>query len=661
MAEPDTLPSRPSRAILGSLRVGVPVAGLLWLGAGVARVGLGEPLDVPWPWLLARDVALVTVLATSAWGLGGVVARWWSQGLEAGEDRLARVAVGLGLIGIAEFLLGVVGWLGRVQIAGLLAAGLLLAAHTAWHGWTRKSRSAQPEWSRSELACGALLAVASAVILCGVVVPETFYDALYYHDAFPALYLRHGRIAVFPSAVHSAMPSHVDLLFSSLLAWGGASTVKVGNFALLLGTLGWIVMLGRRLGSRLGGLLGALVMVGLPGVGVMAGLGSVDLGVTFFAIGCVALTAVGLSERPATAAWLGAAFLAGVAAGSKYSALLFVLVWGAGAASRLVVGSPRPRRLALVLGVVTLVLAGGGGWYIRNQLVLGSALYPALARPGSPASEVAAKLRSDSGPPGGWLQVPRVLVDAALERRGMGAGAEVWPGVLLLVAGVMWALGRPGAARWLAVLVVAMIVGWARSVLIVRYAYPALAVAAVLAGVGSVTSATRRGLRVALVGVLVVVSGLGLVRTVSLVGLVHGRPWAFLAGLQGAGAFLAERVAHFEAARWVASHTPEQSTRLLLVGETQGYYFDRDYEPVSAYDRHPLVAWTSLCASGPELRSLLRSHAFTHLVINAGELDRLNRRYRHCVLDVREARVFREMVSACETVWSKNGVSVLVL
>ncbi|HPS79068.1 MAG TPA: hypothetical protein PLS53_13000 [Thermoanaerobaculaceae bacterium] len=655
------MPRRPSRAFLRTLRAAVPAAGLLLLGAGVTRVGLGEPLDVPWPWLLARDLALVTVLAASAWGLGGVVARWWCQGLEAGEDRLARVAVGLGLYGVAEFLLGVMGWLGRAEIAGLLAAGLLLAARKAWHGWTRESRPARSGWSRAELAGGALLAAASAVILCGVVVPETFYDALYYHDAFPALYLRHARIVVFPSAVHSAMPSHVDLLYASLLAWGGASTVKVGNFALLLGTLGWIVMLGRRLGSRLGGLLGALALVGLPGVAVMAGLGSVDLGVTFFAIGCVALTVADLSEKTATGPLLGAAFLAGVAAGSKYSALLFVLVWGAGVTVSLVVRSPRPRRFALLLGMATLVLAGGGGWYLRNQVVLGNALYPALARPGSPASEVAARLQSDSGPPGGWLQAPRVLVDAALERRGMGAGAELWPGVLLLLAGAVWGLGRPGAVRWLAVLVVAMMVGWARAVLIVRYAYPALALAAALAGVGCVASVSRRGLRVALVGVLVAVSGLGVARTVSLIDLVHGQPWAFLAGRQGSGAFLAERVAHFEAARWVASHTPEQSTRLLLVGETQGYYFDRDYEPVSAYDRHPLVAWASLSTSGPELRNLLRSHGFTHLVVNARELDRLNRRYRHCVLDLREAQVFREMLATCEAVWSKNGVSVLAL
>lgn len=641
-------------------RLTLGAIGLLALGAGVARVGLGEGLEAPWPWLLLRDAALVLAVAASAWGFGGLAARWWRPDLEVWEDRLARVAVGLGAIGVAELGLGMVGLLRRPWIAALLLAGLLLAIWQMSHVRPGEAVPVAPRWSPSELTLAAALGVAGAVILCGVITPETFYDALYYHDAFPAQYLRHGRVLVFPHAVHSAMPSHVDLLYAPLLAWGGASTVKLGHFALLAGLMGWVGVLGRRLGSRLGGLAGALVLATLPGVGVMAGLGVVDLGVTFFTTGCVALTVAALAGATASAPLLAAAFLAGAAAGSKYSALLFVLVWAV-AVLAVLVTRHRPRQwLSLGLGVGALVLAGGGGWYVRNQVVLGNAVYPALSAPGSAASEVVARLQSDSGPPGPWLDTPRVLLDAALERRGLGAGAEVWPGVLLLALGVLWALLTRGWPRWLGVMVILMLLGWARSVLILRYAYPALAVAAVLVG-GACAAAPRRGLRAAFVAVVVCAGGLGLARTVHLIDLVHRQPWAFFAGRQGAQEFLSERVPHFQAARWIAATTPDRGTRLLLVGETQGYYFARDFEPVSAYDRHPLAEWAGACSSGGELARLLRGKGFTHVVVNAAELGRLDRRYQHLSLAPREARVVREMLSACSAVWTGAGVSVYAL
>lgn len=656
----DVTASGSTRPGLDGRRLVVPAIGLLVLVVGLIRVGPGEGLGAPWPWLLLRDTALVLVVAASAWGLGGLPARWWRTDLDVGEDRLARIAVGLGVMGVVELGLGVVGLLHRPPIAALVLAGLFLAVCRTPHPRTGEVDPGSPAWTRSELVLGAALGVSGAVVLCGVVAPETFYDALYYHDAFPAQYLRLGRVQVFPNAVHSAMPSHVDLLYAPLLAWGGASTVKLGHFALLAGTLGWVGVLGRRLGSRLGGLAGALVLVTLPGVGVMAGLGAVDLGVTFFTTGCVALTVAGLTRVPASAPLLGAAFLAGVAAGSKYSALLFVLVWGAVAVVVLVSRCSPKRWLALGLGAGALLLAGGGGWYLRNQVVLGNAIYPALSAPGSAASEVTARLQADSGSPGPWLETPRVLLDAALEKRGLGAGAEVWPGVLLLAMGVLWALLHQGWARWLGVMVVLMLLGWSRSVLILRYAYPALAVAAALVGC-TCAAAPRRGLRAGLVTVVICVGGLGLARTVRLVDLVHRQPWGFLAGRQGAPEFLSERVPHFQAAQWVAANTPERGTRLLLVGETQGYYFARDFEPVSAYDRHPLAGWVGACSSGGELADLLRGEGFTHILVNVAELDRLNRMYQHLPLRPREAQVVREMLAACTHAWAGAGVSVYAL
>ncbi|MGV8041977.1 MAG: hypothetical protein AB2L07_18595 [Thermoanaerobaculaceae bacterium] len=631
--------------------VGVPAVLVL------AVVGGGEGWAWAWPVVFLRDLALVGAVAVSAWGIGGTVAGCWRPGLDADEDRLARIAVGLGVLGLAVLALGLVGWLSRPAVTLVVAAGLLL-------GGTRFILDSEPPQprpterrGRAEVVARLSVVLVAAVALCGSVVPESFYDALYYHTAFPAHFLRLGRIVVFPHAVHSAMPSHVDLCYVPLVAWGGASTVKLGHFALYCGVLAWIAALGRRLWGRPGGVWAAAILAAVPGMGVMAGLGGIDLGVTFFAAGCVTLTVAGVSagvlHRPIL---LAAAFLAGVAAGSKYSALLFVFVWAVAVAAMLL--WCRPRRMALAGGLAVLVMLGGGGWYLRNLVVLGNPLYPALAAPSSEAARVEANLRADSASPGGWLDAPRALLEAIAERRPMGAGAELLPGVLLVVAGVVWALGRAGPGRWLAVIVVLMGLAWSRSLLIVRYAYPVLVVGAAVAAGILVSSRTRSGWRRALAAVAIVLAGLGAVRLAAVIDVVHQHPWRFLAGQQSAATFLAERLPHFEAARWVAAHTPERATRLLLVGETQGYYFARDYEPVSAYDRHPLVAWAEASAGAADLDTRVRQLGFTHVVLNRSELQRLNRAYGHFVLSERAARVVAEWLAGCPVEWSGNGVQI---
>lgn len=649
---------------------------LVGVAAGLilATVGSGEGWAWPWPLVFLRDLVLVGAVAVSAWGIGGTAAPWWRAGLEAGEDRLARIAVGLGVLGLAVLALGLVGWLSRPVVTLVVAGGLLLGgARFACDPQPPRPRPAEPR-GRAEVLARLSVVLVAAVALCGSVVPESFYDALYYHTAFPAHFLRLGRVAVFPHAVHSAMPSHVDMCYVPLVAWGGASTVKLGHFALYCGVLAWVAALGRRLWGRPGGAWAAAILAGVPGVGVMAGLGGIDLGVTFFAAGCVTLTVAGFSpgglQRPLL---LAAAFLAGVAAGSKYSALLLVAGWSAAVAVLLLgawrrngkvrafsdrLPGSRPRRPALAAALAALVLLGGGGWYLRNLVVLGDPLYPALAAPSSAAARVEANLRADSAAVGRWLDAPRALVEAIRESRGMGAGAELLPGALFVVAGVVWALGRAGPGRWLAVMVILMVLAWSRSLLIVRYAYPLLVAGAAVAAGLVAFGWTRSGWRRALSAVVVALAGLGAVRLAAVVDVVHQHPWRFLAGRQDAAGFLAERLPHFEAARWVAAHTPERATRLLLLGETQGYYFARDYEPISAYDQHPLVAWAEASPSAVDLDARVRQLGFTHVVLNRSELQRLNRAYGHCVLSERAGRVVAEWLGGCALEWSGNGLLI---
>lgn len=627
----------------------------------VEAVGTGDALTWTWPVPFLRDLALVALTVCSAWGLGKTLAGGVLVGLHPFDQRLGCIALGLGVQVVLLFGLGVASCLSRTTVACVLAAGLLAACL----GGRRPSASASgesverigPGWRWEEKLVAAAGAVAALISFRGALLPEVFFDALHYHDSLPALFLVRHRIEVLPHAVHGVMPANVNLLFLPLLSWGGASTVKLAHFLMWLGSAGWALVLGRRLGGRLGGLVSAALVLGVPGVGVMAGFGGVDLGVTFFVLGGLSLTVAALGKRSGPLL-VGASVLMGVAGGAKYTVLPTLGLWAAATAGSWL-GRHRDSRSVRALATTLIVCAlVACPWYVRNWWVLGNPVYPAFEPAGSEGARVVARVRADATPPGPWRLVGGDLLSAFGELRPFGAGAEVLPVSIALAVGLLLGVSRK-EGQWLAVVAAGMLLIWSRSVQILRYAYPALGIAAALAALALQRAGPRLARWVsAAVAALVLGGG---VRVLAIQGALMGDASDYLMVRQSLSEFLAARLPHFQAAQWVAANTPERGTRLLLVGETQGYYFGRDFEPVSAYNQHPLAGWALSCSGGEELTKLLRSEGFTHIVVNAAELDRLNRRYQHLPLAPREAQVVREMLAACTRAWAGAGVSVYAL
>lgn len=625
--------------------------------AAVAIIGTGDLLRTIWPLTALRDAALVAVLAVAACGLGAIVAKWLNVEWHGAKGVLLRVSLGLAVASVIVFAIGLAGALNRPVLAALLVAGLTAA--------TRATRAPSPSCGdeaggdrRVEWALAVGIAVAAIVALRGALAPETFYDALYYQDAFPALFLRHGRVEVFDFAIHSAMPFGINMLYTPLLAWGGASTVKLAHFGFYLGSAMWVATLASFLAGRLAGRIAALLFMSIPGVAVVAGLGAIDLGITFFSVSGLALIAMAIPSahwRPLVPA---SACLIGAAMGGKYSALAVGAVWGLGVLVWLLRGRTGVygQRVRAVVIAAILVIAVGGGWYLRNWMLLGSPVFPEFSPPGSTATQVAAMLRRDAGGAAGWSEVPAVLVGVLTEARVYGAGSETWPVGLVLLPGLLWGLWRGGQGRWLSLAAIVLFIVWARSFLMLRFAYPALAIAAVLAGAAWFEIGRKQRWPVA--AMLTVAVGTALLRVVGIQDVVMGE---YLATGETAESFLLRRLQGFGGVEFVRNSTPAAGTRILLVGETRGYYLNRDYEPVGACNHHPLVAWVAGCRSGDDLILLLQRKGFTHVLVNFSELGRLNRYYGHCLLSASQAGVVEAALAASIRVFAEGGVAIYEL
>jgi len=616
---------------------------------------------------LMRDMALVGLLAGAMWAVGQRVRRFAGDISRGLESFLTSVGIGATCYALFIFMIGISGLLYMPVILLSVAVGLLPGvgdfANAVKTIGQEDANGSSINITYSEMSLLAVLLASGMVTFVAVLIPEKFYDALYYHDAFGALYLiRHG-IDVFPYAVHNAMPSNVDLLYIPLLGFGGASTVKLAHFLFWVGSCLWIYSMGGRWSGRTAGICGMVVFAALPGVGAMAGVGAVDLGVCFFTLGAIALLARWIFAGEGRGSLISSAIMLGMAVGSKYSALAAAVVMAVGVIAGAIRRGGISRGSAACVfsyGAVSIALASP--WYVRNLIVWGNPIYPALEKAGTPGMFAFMNLKHDSEPLYGWVATLwKLPADILLNRGAFGAGADLWPCAVLIFAGFVWALTRKGFPRWSSLAILLLYLLWSRAVLVVRYFYPGLALGSVLAG-GLLMPKDRNRYLSALVLIgLVAMSFIGIRRLAGFHEMYYGGTFSYVSGNVSAGGFLAKHAPHTLAAKWIRENTTPSGTKLLFVGETRGYYFRRNYEPVGAYDRHPLKGWIGISPDAVSLKNLLKSKGFTHLIYNPSEMERLNKSYKHCTFTGEEKEVFEGLLEKSRLVAEGAGMKIYLL
>lgn len=339
-------------------------------------------------WLPSEDSPLGSTLMEFGLGVSGAFAVLMAAGaIGLFRPPLAWAALGAALLGPHRaFLLEV-----RTRWVRFRAGGNHLGGDAdSGHG------------SRSGPLFGAL-AVVAALSLVSSLAPVTTQDALVYHLAVPAEYVRAGGFVHVEGNFFASFPQNVELLFTLSLLLGNPPLAQVLHwlFAVLaVAAVGHLsCMLGPRTqglgnpantgrlgipGSRGSAWLAATAFGTIPTVCLIAAGAYVDLAVVFFVV--LSTTAflrwmqgggAGGRARDEVGWLVVAALFAGVAAGCKYTAGFQGILVAAGAF--LVAGILRrnPRR-GVALGVLSALVVGAvvSPWLIKNAIFTGNPVYP---------------------------------------------------------------------------------------------------------------------------------------------------------------------------------------------------------------------------------------------------------------------------------------------
>lgn len=572
------------------------------------------------------NIAAAVFFLFSCFSLGRSVMRFSGfRLLNALEETVFSTGLGLGLLSVFVFLLGIFKLLYFWPIAGSM--GLLAAVGI--YDWARhplKMESAGGRSAFSDFAAFAIIMAAMALSLLGALAPEIFYDSLVYHLAVPNFYAIRHKIALMPYNNLSNLPLTHGMIYLAALLLKGASLAKLINYLVLPLTAASVLALGLRYFSWRAGLWAALIfctvfhaMLSVWGVGTE----------TLLALfSTLALYAVLLRGTDGDKRWLWlAAVFSGLSMGVKYTGLFtalgVMLVYGFNGRKNL---SATVKDLALFTLIASLFV---GPWLVKNYVYTGNPVNPMLSgifKPGSDTDPEKVKV---------WLNESRQMGEFRLKEwaaapwnitMGKVGNSEYFTPLFIFILPLCFLLAAPASSPllglWLFFL--AMWLAWSFSSTMVRFFMPAYPAAGLIISC-YLFSGTHKALKAILKFIVLLVCLISLYWS-ALVFYSQGR-WKPVLGQVGMDEYLSHTqpsypYSPYAGIKFINEKLPPDS-KILIVGDGRSFYLKKDFMGGTAADKAPLVEYCRSSSGGDEVYSRMKADGLTHILLNVVESLRM--------------------------------------
>lgn len=332
----------------------------------------------------AAHYAALAAFVFACWGYGSALLARLAPPprRDPGLEAALAVALGLGLFICAFQALAIFGAFKTGATVALVAAGIVTAA-LRLPPWLRERRASRVDatstapWTSAERVAMMALALVALPALVAPLAPPIAFDELMYHLPYARQVAQQGALGIHDWLRYPWFPYNYNLLYAAALQVG--DDVLPHFLHALAGALSvaMIYRLGRLHANRLTACIGAAIWLGLGDYSNAL----IDMGVALFVLSaCVALwwwresapgEPAGVRHRAhGGLRWLGvAAFFLGLAAGSKYQALIFLPL-----VTLFVVRHER-RLGAWALACVCFLLPCVY-WYARNAVMTGDPFNP---------------------------------------------------------------------------------------------------------------------------------------------------------------------------------------------------------------------------------------------------------------------------------------------
>jgi hypothetical protein len=574
----------------------------------------------------------------------------------------ARLGMGVSFLGFSTIVLGL---LNLYRFTGLLIVlGLTWGLLNGLRHFP-PLRLIRPTYT--SFAGGLAMGIVWCIVWLWTTIPPTFYDELAYHLPIAQYALRTGALPALPWSFFTYMPHLSDLFLGWGLALGGEVGARSMHlvFWVVIWIAGWGFMETMTSQER-SPWIGCVIAGTFASSSTFLFLGALpfaETSLTFAVLASAALIALPITSAP----WLPVGLLWGLAISVKLSGLSWVI---AGALAALAIGWPM--RSLVKAGLVTLAIVLP--WWGRIWWLTGNPLYPLGYRWLGGlywSDDSQARLQGDlpSLPePFSILTLLRLPYDMVMAPERFGSASECGPlavvATCLMLSLPLWTVflhldqtrRRQCYAAGLFVFLTATI--WVMTSTTTRFFAPAFMLGLSLLAV--LLTKTPKAIFPLTIVILAALGTWGTSRFISMHSQVFLSEKVAL-GQETGAEFAARTIDHYEAAMFTREHLPHDA-KLLFIGESRPFYFDRTSLAPYPFHAHPLAEWIREAASLDQLRDRLRSERFTHVILNTREFKRLHDTYQVLAFSGPNASLhdqyLKQLPRTMTMLFSKNDVYV---
>ena len=564
------------------------------------------------------------------------------------EECCFACGVGSGVTIFLVFALATLGLLYEVLIVALILGLLLLfyrdARQLCIQGYQAFAGIARKEQSKSGIVLLLFIGCAGILTFLAAATPPFFYDALVYHLAAPQKYLLLHGFHYIPHNHSTNFPANLGLLFIVAMSFSAGFLPQLLSWAFTPLTVIFVYFFAkRRWGSQIG-LTAAAILFLTPGILVAATLTTVDAGVMFYSFLSFAALLSWFESRQR--AWFVlAGIFCSLAVGAKYPALvvtflpltMLLFFHETVVAKR---GLRRGLRNALIFGVI--VFTGVAPWFLKNWYYTGNPLYPffntVFRAQGSQIVDYQqyldhANTLFNAEPHGLKMLLNYLRAPWLVTMTTTGAAGQTGLVFLLCLPGVFLLKKMDGPTRYLLALAGGAFWFWILLLpATLRYVFPMLPPLSIVTAHILWCMPVGRRTKSLLVGGLSMIFGYQLLIFGGQLNIL--RPFAYLFGNQSQEAFLLEHGLNYYPVVQYLNRETANDAKILFVGETRGYYCERDYllyavPYVSAVDKQEILLRQLILASenAGEVIEKLRQQRITHILFNLAEMRRFTPQY----------------------------------
>ncbi len=626
-----------------------------------------------------RDFAFLVLTLLLAASLGSTILSWIGMTELKGLERACfSVTVGLFVLGMVTFAIGIVGGLYRVVFYLLYAAGIV-SYLPRWirHLSTRIGLNVRAR-DRAVWLILFLFVVLFIVGFLYSLTPPTQSDGLRYHLAAPQEYMKMHRIHYLELNAFSNFPFLIEMLSMLGMILSSDILAKLFHFsmlcltALLLGCFWKRFLEGsnstanasgtRSEGLNFRALLVPAIFVTTPVAFIVSCWSFVDLGVTLYFVSMIYSLCLWARFR-STPCLVLCGIIGGAALGTKYTMLIFVAL-----AAALIAFTPRrsvpPKRVgwkdALVALVIALVL--GSPWYVKNVVYTGNPVYPVAYNlfDGKDWSEANAQFYAEKRAEKGLgTSLSHLLASPWDTAFYWDKFEEFNPGILyllfvpLLVLLPLVCMRTPQPTRiillYLLIFASVFYAVWFFTYQSNRFLLPFFALLSPLIVFMIQEIRTGRALlaRIVLSVVLIVLSynTLWIVRWITTEASPH--PLPVVLGFESRDDYLTKALLHYRCFQYLNAVVEPDET-VLFVGEHRGYYCNVRYLSSDWFDTPYILKLIRETCDNHELIEWMRAQKVYYVFFNLAELRLYEERYFRPRFQPEEYQRFRDFVTSKE-------------